>query len=104
MSRSQTPPGVRLDLDALGRGPRETVACSRCGNPTRSHTLLNDGQQWTELEGAETVSDIDPGTTVTFAVVCHSCFEELKLPAQGGTRDIVSVQLDGEAVFEGVIG
>jgi len=104
MSRSQNLAGARLDLDALGDGPREPVACGACNSPTRSHTLVDTGEQWVKLDGRGTVAHLAAGSTVTFAVVCHRCFETLPLPARGDTRNVVNTALDGEAVFQGVLG
>lgn len=104
MSRAQTPAAARVDLDALGGGPSTPVACGFCDTPTRSHTLVDTGEQWVELDGSETVAHLDAGTTVTFAVVCHGCFETYPLPARGDTRDVLTAMLDGDAVFQGVVG
>ncbi|MFP8955070.1 hypothetical protein ACLI4Z_19265 (plasmid) [Natrialbaceae archaeon A-arb3/5] len=104
MSRAETPAGSRLDLEGLASGPRGTVPCGVCNAPTRSHTLVDTGEQWCELEGAAVLEDVDTGAVVTFAVVCHRCFETLPLPAQGEQHERLTGAVDGDGVFEGVVG
>lgn len=93
---------TRLDVDKLARsGPSETAPCARCESPTRSHVLLYNGEEWDELARRDPLEDVEAGTRVRFLIVCHSCLEELDLPASNG--EFIE-QCDDEQAFGGVVG
>lgn len=76
---------ARLDLDRLARGSVPTSPCASCEKPTRSHVLIRPDGECQAFDDREIVDELPRSTTVQFAVVCHSCFTDLPLPA---TRDV----------------
>ena len=107
MSRTETPPASRLDLEALARrGPGAMTPCGLCATPTKSHILVDTGTAWVELMAPDPLSRLDVGTVITFVVTCHSCFAALDLPARRDAYEDLTARIDDDSdgVFEGVVG
>jgi len=69
---------TQIDLETLARtGPTQLSPCGDCGKQTKSHVVVHDGSKWRELSRRDPLGSVEPGTTVKFVVVCHSCFKDM---------------------------
>lgn len=95
---------VRLDLDRLARGSVPTSPCASCEKPTCSHVVVRADGEWQAFDDRGIIDELPRTTTVQFAVVCHTCFTDLPLPAARDV-DVYTVEdaLDESLRFEAVV-
>jgi len=90
---------AELDLKRLAdHGIGDTVPCVTCDKPTQSHIIIYVNE-WREFDGVGAVADVEPGTRVHFAIICHSCFTDDK-----HTHATLSELGEKEGMFAAVVG